>query len=60
MVIDHENGQYVGQVSNGQKNFWGVFVWTAGQFKDCMYMGEFVQNSLHGRGILFYNNGRIY
>ncbi len=60
VMIDYENGTYLGYFLNGQKHNWGVFLWKNGVFKDCKYMGEFRGGRLHGRGLLMYNNGRTY
>jgi hypothetical protein len=60
VLIDYENGTYIGHFLNAQKHFWGVFTWKTGVFKDCRYQGEFKGGRLHGRGILVYNNGRVY
>ena len=60
MEISYENGRYVGYINNAQKNFWGIFVWTNGLFKDCKYTGEFIQGQLHGKGGMYYKSGRTY
>lgn len=59
-LIDYENGTYLGHLLNGQKHFWGVFQWKKGVFEGCKYLGEFRGGKLNGKGILIYNNGRIY
>jgi len=60
VLIDYENGTYLGYFLHGQKHNWGVFLWKNGVFKDCKYMGEFKSGRLQGRGLLIYNNGRTY
>jgi len=60
MVMDFDNGTYIGHVAGGQKHHWGVFLWKNGPFKDCKYLGEFSNGKLHGRGMLIYTHGRLY
>ncbi len=60
VLIDYENGTYIGHFLNAQKHNWGVFFWKTGVFKDCKYFGEFRNGKLHGKGLLYYNNGRKY
>ena len=59
-MIEYDNGTYIGHILNGQKNFWGTFLWKESVFKDCKYSGEFVKGKLEGRGIMTYTNGRVY
>lgn len=59
-IIDYDNGQFCGHIVNGQKKFWGTFVWKSGTFKDCVYSGEFEKGKPEGLGIMKYNNGRVY
>jgi hypothetical protein len=59
-IIDYDNGQFCGHVVNGQKKYWGTFVWKSGSFKDCVYSGEFDKGKPEGLGIMKYNNGRVY
>ena len=60
LEIVYENGKYIGYIKNAQKQFWGMFVWTTGLFKDCQYIGEFNMGKLHGRGLMIYKGGRVY
>jgi len=60
VTIEYDNGSYWGHMVGGQKQFWGMFTWKAGSFKGSKYTGEFDKGKLHGKGIMFYNNGRVY
>ena len=59
-MIEYDNGTYIGHIESGQKQYWGVFVWKNGIFKNCKYIGEFQKGKLEGKGIMVYTNGRVY
>lgn len=60
VMIEYDNGTYIGHTKLGIKQFWGNFLWKHGIFKNCQYIGEFHKGKLHGKGIMMYTGGRVY
>jgi len=52
----YEYGTYVGDWANGEKNGFGKFSWTDGDF----YSGEWANGVMHGTGEFKFANGDVY
>jgi serine protease Do len=51
-----EGDYYIGEIYDGYRHGYGVYIWTSGSF----YIGDFYFNDLHGEGLIFYSNGDMY
>ena len=49
---EYNNGIYEGEMKNNKFEGYGKYIWENGEY----YIGQFVNNLRHGKGILYYNN----
>ncbi len=53
--IDESDGLYEGNISDGEKDGQGCYLWYNGNF----YYGEWAKGKMEGSGMLFYANGGV-
>lgn len=53
--VQSEDGKYRGQWTNGAKHGFGQF-----KTKSCSYKGNWYKDTMHGQGVMTWDDGRIY